>query len=87
MATISAILVWMVFGLFAGLIARMLMPGPQPMGWLATIVLGVAGSFAGGFLTYVFRGGEPMQPTGMVMSVVGAVVVLLIAATMSPKRI
>lgn len=88
MATISAVLTWIVFGLVVGLIARFIVPGQQPMGWFATIALGVIGSFAGGFLTYLFRGGDMLQPEKMVMSVLGAVVVLLLASTMgSPKRI
>jgi uncharacterized membrane protein YeaQ/YmgE (transglycosylase-associated protein family) len=88
MATISALITWLFFGLIVGLIGRLLMPGRQPMGWLATMVLGVVGSFAGGFITYVFRGGEPLQPASLLMSIVGAIVVLAIAAAMaSPKRI
>ncbi|HWL08286.1 MAG TPA: GlsB/YeaQ/YmgE family stress response membrane protein [Planctomicrobium sp.] len=86
MVTLSAIIVWIFFGILAGLIARMLVPGPQPMGWLATMTLGIIGSFAGGFLTYVFRGGEPLQPTGMLMSVLGAIIVLLLAGSMGRTR-
>lgn len=79
METLGAIIVWMFFGLIAGLVARLLVPGPQKMGWLATMGLGVLGSFAGGFLAYVFGNGEPLQPSGFILSVVGAIVVLLIA--------
>jgi uncharacterized membrane protein YeaQ/YmgE (transglycosylase-associated protein family) len=39
---------WIVIGLIAGAIARWLMPGPDPMGWLGTIVLGIVGSLVGG---------------------------------------
>lgn len=87
MSTISAIIVWIFFGIVAGLIARMLVPGPQPMGWLATMTLGIIGSFAGGFLTYVFSGGEPLQATGLLMSVLGAIIVLLLASSAGARRI
>ncbi len=74
-----AILTWIIFGIVCGLLARLLMPGRQPMGWLATMVLGVVGSFAGGFIAYLVRGGEPLQPSGFLMSLLGAVVVLAIS--------
>lgn len=86
MTTVGAIVTWIVFGLVAGLIARFLVPGRQPMGWLATIILGVIGSFAGGFLTYLVRGGEAGQPAGMIVSVIGAIVVLVLYLSMEKRR-
>ena len=71
MGIISMIIV----GLIAGSIARALMPGPDPMGWLATILLGIVGSFVGGFLasTLLGRGtGSAIEPSGIVGSVIGA---------------
>ena len=70
-----------VVGLIAGLIARALMPGRDPMGWIATIVLGIVGSFVGGFLASAFLGrgrGEGLEPSGIVGSVIGALIVLAI---------
>ena len=46
----DAFIGWIVFGFVIGVIARFLMPGPQPMGIILTTVLGVAGSFLGGYL-------------------------------------
>lgn len=86
MSTLGAIIIWIAFGLVAGLLARFLIPGRQPMGWLATIVLGVIGSFAGGFLTYLIRGGDAGQPAGMIMSVIGAIVVLTLYLSMERRR-
>jgi uncharacterized membrane protein YeaQ/YmgE (transglycosylase-associated protein family) len=86
MSTLGAIITWMFFGLVIGLFARLLMPGRQSMGWLATMALGVLGSFAGGFLTYVFRGGDPLQPSGFVMSILGAIIVLGLAMSMAAPR-
>jgi uncharacterized membrane protein YeaQ/YmgE (transglycosylase-associated protein family) len=47
---------WIIFGLVVGIIARFLLPGPQPMGALLTILLGVAGSFFGGLIANLFQG-------------------------------
>ena len=44
------ILGWLLFGLIVGAIAKFLMPGRDPGGWIVTILLGIAGSFVGGFL-------------------------------------
>src|SRR5712671_1511867 len=56
------ILGWIVFGLIAGAIARLLMPGRQPMGIILTIVLGIVGSFVGGAIGNAFNGGSLMDP-------------------------
>jgi uncharacterized membrane protein YeaQ/YmgE (transglycosylase-associated protein family) len=73
--------IWMlVVGLVAGLIARAIMPGKDTMGWVMTIVLGIVGSFVGGFLINAVMhndtAGSDFQPTGLIGSVIGAVVVL-----------
>jgi uncharacterized membrane protein YeaQ/YmgE (transglycosylase-associated protein family) len=70
-----------VVGLIAGLIARAIMPGPDPMGWLGTIILGIVGSFVGGFLASALLGrgtGNTVEPTGIVGSIIGALIVLAI---------
>ena len=84
---IGAILAWILFGLVVGLIARALMPGTQPMGWIGTILLGIVGSFAGGLIASVFTGSEPMSPTGWIMSIIGAIVVLLVAGALAKRRV
>ena len=69
-------------GLLAGIIARALMPGPQPMGILATLLLGVAGSFVGGLLSTFIHGGAWLayRPGGLVWSALGAILLLAVAA-------
>ncbi|MGN6135348.1 MAG: GlsB/YeaQ/YmgE family stress response membrane protein, partial [Aureliella sp.] len=71
---------WIVIGLVAGLLARFIVPGAQPMGWLLTIVLGLIGSVVGGFISSAVFGTDPQQPgfqtAGLIMSTVGAIVVL-----------
>jgi uncharacterized membrane protein YeaQ/YmgE (transglycosylase-associated protein family) len=75
-------IIWMiVVGLVAGLIARAIMPGKDSMGWVMTIVLGIVGSFVGGFLmNFVMHndavGTSDFQPSGIIGSVIGALVVL-----------
>src|SRR5262249_45230567 len=61
--TIQAVIVWCVFGLIAGAIARFLHPGSDPMSWLSTIVLGIVGSFLGGGIGYLLGlGMSPFKP-------------------------
>ena len=67
---------WIVFGFLVGLIARGLMPGPQQMGCMRTILLGVAGSFIGGAIGYLLQGGSLIQSSGWIGSVVGAIILL-----------
>ena len=55
---------WIVIGLIAGAIARWLMPGPDPMGWLGTIVLGIVGSLVGGTLLNLLFGSGGLELTG-----------------------
>lgn len=81
-----AVLVWSLFGLVAGAIARLLIPGRQAMGILMTIVLGVIGSLVGGFIAWMFVGGEPLQGSGFIMSILGAVIVLGLYIAMTRSR-
>ncbi|MEY2580423.1 MAG: hypothetical protein QOE09_272 [Ilumatobacteraceae bacterium] len=72
----------LIIGLVAGFIARALVPGRDPMGVGATILLGIIGSFVGGLLGYVLfhKDGEngAFQASGLIGSVIGSVIVLLI---------
>jgi uncharacterized membrane protein YeaQ/YmgE (transglycosylase-associated protein family) len=72
----------LVIGLIAGALARLLVPGKQNLSVAMTIVLGVVGSFVGGFLGYLLFHKDSaegfLQPSGIVGSVIGALVVLVI---------
>jgi uncharacterized membrane protein YeaQ/YmgE (transglycosylase-associated protein family) len=72
--------VWMfVVGIVVGAIARFILPGAQNMGILMTGVLGIVGSFVGGFIARIFSKppeGTPFHPAGILLSIVGAVIVL-----------
>jgi len=71
-----------VFGLIAGALARLLVPGRQQMSIPMTMALGIVGSFVGGFLGYLLFHKDAengfFQPSGIIGSVIGAVIVLLI---------
>ena len=71
---------WLVIGLIVGLLARFLLPGKDPMGILATLVLGIAGSLLGGLISWAIWGAETsgFRPAGLLLSLVGAIVLLLI---------
>lgn len=74
-------LLWLLLiGLIAGLLARAIVPGPDPMAWWQTILLGVVGSFVGGFIGSLFGDGDitDINSSGIVLSVIGAVVALIV---------
>jgi uncharacterized membrane protein YeaQ/YmgE (transglycosylase-associated protein family) len=77
---------WIIFGLIIGALARLLMPGPQPIGILATMAVGIAGSFIGGFVAYLLFGGEPLQASGWIGSLIGAVLLLAIVSYANGRR-
>jgi len=88
METLGTIISWAVFGLVIGLIARMLYPGRQPMGFIATMILGIVGSLLGGFISYLF-GFHPeegaFRGAGWIMSIVGALVVVWVGLYASSR--
>ena len=77
-------------GLIAGFVARAVVPGKDPMGVLGTIALGVVGSFIGGFLGYVLFGKNlndgAFQPSGLIGSIIGAIIALLVYRAVSDRR-
>ena len=76
---------WIIIGLIAGAIARWIMPGPDPMGWLGTIVLGIVGSLVGGtVLNLLTGGGLELGAAGILGSILGALVVLFVWRRMRP---
>jgi uncharacterized membrane protein YeaQ/YmgE (transglycosylase-associated protein family) len=70
------VLGWIVFGLIVGIVARFLMPGRDPAGFVVTAVIGIVGALLGGFLGRAAGWYAEGQPAGFVMAVVGAVVLL-----------
>lgn len=84
---IFSLISWFFFGLIVGAIARLLMPGRQPMGIFKTMLLGVIGSYTGGFLGYMIAGGEPLQYAGWIGSIIGSILLLIAAGYFQKKEI
>ena len=69
-------ILFLVFGLIVGALARLLVPGREPGGWIISMLLGVAGSFLGGFLGRMLGMYREGEPAGFVMSLLGAVILV-----------
>ncbi len=67
---------WIVFGLIVGVIAKLLMPGKDPGGFIITMLLGVAGAVVGGFIGRSMGLYGPQDMAGIFMSILGAVLLL-----------
>jgi uncharacterized membrane protein YeaQ/YmgE (transglycosylase-associated protein family) len=87
---LAYIIILIVVGLIAGGIARLLVPGRDPMGCLGTIVLGIAGSFVGGFLWNIIEyhrlAPHRYHMAGIIGSIVGAIIVLILLRVFGLER-
>ena len=84
---IGGIIGWVIFGAIAGLIARLLHPGPDAMGMVSTILLGITGSLVGGVISYLLRlGTSPYQPSSWILSIIGAILLLSMGFFTSRSR-
>ena len=72
------VLIWIVFGLVVGVVAKFVMPGRDPGGMMRTIVLGIVGALLGGWIGRALGVYQPGQPAGFIMAVIGAIVVLAV---------
>lgn len=82
------ILLWIVFGLIAGAVAKFLMPGPQPGGIVLTIILGIVGAVVGGFIGTLLGFGDisGFDFRSMLLAVGGGVVVLFVYGLLSKRK-
>jgi uncharacterized membrane protein YeaQ/YmgE (transglycosylase-associated protein family) len=83
------LILFVIFGFIVGLIARALMPGRDPMGWIATTLLGVLGSLLGwwiGRLIGFYHSTRGLHPAGFIMSLLGAVVLLALWRNLGGRR-
>lgn len=71
-----SLIVWCVYGLLVGTVAKSIVPGEENFGFWKTIALGIAGSYAGGVITYLL-GMTPLQPSGLFMGVAGSIASLV----------
>jgi len=81
-------ILWLLFGLVVGVIARLLMPGRDPGGFFVTILLGIAGSFVGGFIgraVGLYQSGQ--RTGGWILSIIGAIILLAIYRVIARRRL
>jgi uncharacterized membrane protein YeaQ/YmgE (transglycosylase-associated protein family) len=82
-----AILSWILFGLVVGVIAKLLMPGRDPGGFIITILLGVAGALLGGFIGRAMGFYGESQGAGWLMSILGSIVLLALYRMMARRTV
>ena len=80
------ILSWILFGLVVGVIAKLLTPGRDPGGFIITMLLGIAGALVGGFLGRAMGFYGSNESAGWLMSILGAVVLLLLYRMATRRR-
>jgi uncharacterized membrane protein YeaQ/YmgE (transglycosylase-associated protein family) len=81
------ILSWILFGLVVGVIAKLLMPGRDPGGFIVTILLGIAGALVGGFVGRAMGFYGENQGAGWIMAILGAIVLLALYRMMARRRV
>ena len=79
--------IWMIIvGLVAGLLARAIKPGNDAMGWIMTIVLGIVGALLGGFVAGLIGIDADGGFTGLIFSVIGAIILLFLYEMIMNRR-
>lgn len=81
------ILSWILFGLVVGVIAKLLMPGRDPGGFIVTILLGIAGALLGGFIGRAMGFYGENQSAGWIISILGAILLLVLYRMMARRRV
>lgn len=80
------ILTWILFGLVVGIIAKLLMPGRDPGGFIVTILLGIAGALLGGFIGSALGWYQEGEAAGWIVSILGAILLLALYRMMVRRR-
>jgi uncharacterized membrane protein YeaQ/YmgE (transglycosylase-associated protein family) len=81
------ILTWILFGLVVGIIAKLLMPGRDPGGFIITILLGIAGALLGGFIGRAMGFYDANESAGWIISILGAIILLAIYRMMVRRKV
>ena len=81
-----AIITTLIVGLVIGLIAKLVMPGKDPGGWIVTPIIGIAGAIVGTFIGRALGMYEPGESAGWIVSVLGAVLLLWIYRLIARRR-
>jgi uncharacterized membrane protein YeaQ/YmgE (transglycosylase-associated protein family) len=80
------ILGWIIFGLIVGVVAKLIMPGRDPGGFIVTILLGIVGVLLGGFLGRAVGWYGPNDSAGFIMALIGAIILLLLYRLLVKRR-
>jgi uncharacterized membrane protein YeaQ/YmgE (transglycosylase-associated protein family) len=80
------ILGWILFGLVVGIVAKLIMPGKDPGGFIVTIILGIVGALLGGFVGRLLGLYEPGEAAGFIGATLGAILVLWIYRVATRRR-
>jgi uncharacterized membrane protein YeaQ/YmgE (transglycosylase-associated protein family) len=80
-----SVIVWIIFGFVVGLVAKIVMPGRDPGGFIVTILLGIAGALVGGFLGRALGLYREGDAAGFIMAVLGALVLLVLYRVIGGK--
>jgi uncharacterized membrane protein YeaQ/YmgE (transglycosylase-associated protein family) len=80
------ILLWILFGLVVGVVAKFLMPGPNPGGLIMTTILGIVGAVVGAWIGRALGFYGAGQPAGFIMAVIGAIIVLGVYHFVTSRR-
>jgi uncharacterized membrane protein YeaQ/YmgE (transglycosylase-associated protein family) len=81
------IIAWILFGLVCGVIAKLLMPGRDPGGFIITILLGIAGALVGGFVGRAMGFYGEGESAGWLMSILGAIILLALYRMIARRRV
>lgn len=73
-----SLLIWLVYGLLVGSVAKAIVPGEENFGFVKTVALGIAGSYMGGAILYLLGQYESLSPAGLFMGIAGGVVSLIL---------
>jgi uncharacterized membrane protein YeaQ/YmgE (transglycosylase-associated protein family) len=73
-----SLLIWLVYGLLVGSVAKAIVPGEENFGFVKTVALGVAGSYMGGAVLYLMGQYESLSPAGLFMGIAGGILTLVL---------
>ena len=77
---------WIIFGLIVGIVAKFLMPGRDPGGFVVTAILGIVGALLGGYLGRAMGWYREGEPAGFIVAVIGAIIVLALYRLLVGRR-
>ena len=80
------LIIWIIFGLIVGVVAKFLMPGRDPGGFIITAIIGIVGALLGGYLGRAVGWYREGEPVGFVMAVIGAIVLLALYRVLVGRR-